>query len=83
MAMWRRTTARWNEHVDQAITAIGIISGQQNGVGVPSQTNVRQVLVFVRPGHHQIPLKIIRWERGERLRSDGMLIQGRVSILSR
>jgi len=52
MAMWRRTTARWNEHVNQAITAIGIISGQQNGVGVPSQANVRQVLVFVGSGHH-------------------------------
>jgi hypothetical protein len=44
VAMGSRAAPGWNEHVDQAITAIGIIAGQQNSVGISSQPDVRQAL---------------------------------------
>ena len=81
MAMASRAAAGWNEHVDQAITAIGIIAGQQNRVGIPSQSDVRQALIFVGSCHSETPLKIIRRDRGERLRSNGVMVHGRIQFL--
>ena len=43
MPVWRRSAARRNVHVDQAITAVGIIGREQNGISVSDQTNVWQI----------------------------------------
>ena len=80
VAMANRAAAGWNEHVDQAITAIGVISGQQNCVGISSQPDVCQALIFVGSYHSETPLKIIRRDRGERLRSNGVMVHDRVQF---
>src|SRR5882757_3785950 len=42
-------SARRNQHINQAIAAIGVVARQQDCIGVSHQCDMRQLLVFVRP----------------------------------
>ena len=63
VAMRRRTAARRDVHVDQAITAICVFARNQNRIGVTHDSDVGKVLVFVRARKRKIASKIVRWNR--------------------
>src|SRR5882757_4300174 len=67
-------SARRNQHIDQAIAAIGVVARQQDCIGISDQTNVRQLLVLVRPREHQLSLGIVGRNRRHRLGGDCVLV---------
>ena len=59
VAMRRWAAAGRDKHVNKTVAASGVFSGQKDRVGVSSQSNVRQGLVFVRSRNREISLEII------------------------
>jgi len=59
VAMRRRAAARGNMHVNKAEAPVGIVASEQNGVGVTDDTEVRKILIGIRPCNGQNPLKVI------------------------
>jgi hypothetical protein len=49
--MGRRTAAGWDVHIDQAVPTVCVIAGEQDGVGITDEADVRQALIRVGPGH--------------------------------
>src|SRR5437762_12872580 len=74
VAVWPWASARRNQHIDQAIAAIGVVARQQDRVGISGQTDVRQLLVLVRPRDRQLSLGIVGWNRRDRLGGDCVLV---------
>ena len=59
VAMSRRAAAGRNKHVDEAVATGGVLARQKDRIGVSRQTNVRQVLIFVRSCKRQPSLEVI------------------------
>ena len=72
--MRRRAAARRNVHVDEAITAVGIIGREQNGISVSHDAEVAKALVFVRVRNRKIAAGVVRRNRGDGLRCDRFVI---------
>ena len=64
MTMGRRSAAGWDHHVDEAVAPGGIFAGEEDGVGVACQGNVRQGLIFIRPRKREAAAKVIGWQWG-------------------
>jgi hypothetical protein len=57
--MMRRPAAWRNEHVDEAVTTIGVIAAEQNGIGVAHNADVAKALAFVRVRNREIAPEIV------------------------
>jgi hypothetical protein len=76
VAMRRRAAAGRDVHVDKAITTVRVVAGEQNGVGVPHDSEVGKALIFVRVRNREIALKIVRRDRRFGLGCDGVVVHG-------
>src|SRR5207245_11104218 len=74
VAVWPWASARRDQHIDQAIAAIGIAARQQDRIGISDQADVRQLLVLVRPRDRQLSLEIVGRNRRDRLGGDSVLV---------
>jgi hypothetical protein len=54
VAMRRRPAARRDMHVNEAITTVSVVASEQNGVGVPHDSDVGKARVFVRVRNREI-----------------------------
>jgi hypothetical protein len=59
VAMGRRSTSRWNVHVDHAEFARCFRAGDGDGVGVSDQTNVRKSFLLIDLSKRQISLQVV------------------------
>jgi hypothetical protein len=60
MAMRRWTAARRDVHVNQTITTVGVFARNQNGVGVPYDSNVEKAPIFVGVRNREMARSIVR-----------------------
>ena len=74
MTMGRRAAARRNVHVDEAITTVSVVASEQNGVGVPHDSDVGKAPVFIRIRNREIAKEIIRRDRRDGLGCDGVMV---------
>ena len=59
----RRPAARRDVHVDEGVPAGGVIAGDEDRVGVADEPDVRQALIFVRPGHGELARRVVGRDR--------------------
>jgi len=64
MAMRRRAAARRDVYVNQAVAACRVFAREKKRVSITHNTKMRQTLVFVRLCKREMPLKVIRRQRG-------------------
>jgi len=70
VAMWRRSATGQNDAVDQTKAAIGIVPGEQDGIGVPDKTDMRKAPIFVGLSESENSLKIVGWDFETRSSAD-------------
>jgi hypothetical protein len=74
VAMWRGTSARRDVHVDEGVSAGGVVAGHQDRIGITDEPDVAKRLVFVGPGDRQVAVRVIG--RYRRLRGSGAVFFG-------
>ena len=60
MPVQRRTTARWNLHVDDAESPIGVRPCDSDRVGAPDEADMRKAATLIRLGMEERAAQIIR-----------------------
>ena len=74
MAMRRRAASRRDVHVNEAITAGGVIAAEQNGIGVPHESDVAKAPVLFRVRSRKIAEEVVRRNRRDGLCYDRIVI---------
>jgi hypothetical protein len=72
--MRRRAAARRNVHVNEAVATVGVVTGEQNGIGVPDDAEMAKALVVIWFRNHQIAKEIVRWDWRDGLCCDGVVV---------
>jgi hypothetical protein len=68
-------------HIDQAKASVGVLTREQDRVGVAHQPKVGQVGVGIGPRHHESSLGIIGRNRREGQSGDRVLVHGAVAVV--
>jgi hypothetical protein len=55
----RRTTAGWDVHVNECVSAGGVVARNQNRIGVPDEAKVRKAFVFVWSSDGEVSLRVV------------------------
>ena len=74
VTMIRWATARRNVHVNEAITTVSVVASEQDGVGVPDDTDMSKARVVIRIRNQYIAEEIVRGDRRQGPGCDGMFI---------
>ena len=84
MAVRRRTTSGRDVHIEQAVTAISVLAGKNDRVGVCDKSDVRQALVRFRLREFERAVAEVSSGDGRGgLGSDGVFVHGGAALAAR
>jgi hypothetical protein len=76
VAMRRRAAPGGDVHVNQAVSAIGVLTREQDRVGISDKSDVRQALLNAGSRYFDETFGIVSGERRDGLGSRGVLVHG-------
>jgi hypothetical protein len=74
VAMQRRAASGWDVHVNQAVPAIGVLTGEQDRVGISDKSDVRQILLNAGSRYFDRTFWVVKGERRGGLGTNGVLV---------
>jgi len=76
VAMRRRAASGWDVHVNQAVPAIGVLTREQDRIGISDKSDVRQALLNAGSRYFDRTFWIVKGERRGGLGTNGVLVHG-------
>jgi len=76
MAMGRRAAALRNVHVNETVATVGVISREQDGIGVPDDAEVAKALVVIWVSNREVSQEYVRRNRRDGFCGDRVMVHG-------